>query len=48
MGDDALVIRYWDYRLFRDCFHYPWNEAVFRKEVRDELSGVLLKIMLDK
>lgn len=48
MGRDALTIRLWDGRLFRDGFHYPWNEAVFRKEQRDELSSLLLKIMLDK
>lgn len=48
MGRDALTIRQWDGYLFRDSFHYPWIEATFRKEQRDELSDLLFKLMLDK
>lgn len=46
MGRDALTIRQWDGRLFRDSFHFPWSEAIFRKIQRDELSSILLKLML--
>jgi hypothetical protein len=48
MGRDALVVREWDGRLFKDSFHFPWSEAIFRKEQRDELSSLLLKLILDK
>lgn len=48
MGRDTLVVREWDNRLFGDSWRFPWHEAVFRKEQRDELRDRLVEIMLDK